>query len=84
MVAYILDFLVHRKYSLSLLRDKFFFSLNRSNGVSKKQSFIGTDLKHVIITLVKSAPKKILAKKPIFLGLGQFLACRTVLAISSK
>ncbi len=37
----------------------------RSNGVSKNPSF-PTDFKNVHMTLVKSAPKKILPKKPIF------------------
>ncbi len=44
------------------------FSLIRSNGVSKNPSF-HTDFKNVHMTLVKSAPKKVLPKKPIFLGL---------------
>ncbi len=38
------------------------FSLNRSNGASKNSSF-RIDFKNVHMTLVKSAPKKILAKK---------------------
>jgi hypothetical protein len=47
---------------LSLLRVENFFSLNRSNGTSKYPSF-HTDFKNVHMTLVKSAPKKVLAKK---------------------
>jgi hypothetical protein len=47
---------------LSLLSDEIFFSLNRSNGASNNPSF-HTDFKHVHMTLVKSAQKKVLAKK---------------------
>jgi hypothetical protein len=39
--------------------------LIRSNGVSKNPPF-HTDFKNVHMTLVKSAPKKSLAKKTIF------------------
>ncbi len=65
VVASILGFLVHKKYKLTLLWDENFFSLIRSNGLSKNPSF-HTDFKNVHMTLVKSAPKKILPKKPIF------------------
>ena len=68
MVASILEFLVHKKYTLTLLCDENFFSLIRSNGVSKNPSF-HTDFKNVHMTFVKSAPKKSLARKTDFLGL---------------
>ncbi len=47
---------------MSLLRDENLFSLNRSNGASKNPSF-RTDFKNVHMTIVKSAQKKVLAKK---------------------
>ncbi len=50
-------FLVHKKYTLNLLWDENFFSLFRSNRVSKNP-FFHTDFKNVHLTLVKSAPKK--------------------------
>jgi hypothetical protein len=50
------------KSSMSLLRDENDFSLNRSNGASKNPSF-PSNIKNVYMTLVKSAPKKVLAKK---------------------
>ncbi len=62
VVASILGFLVHKKYTLTLLWGEIFFSLIRWNGVSKNP-FFHTDFKNVHKTLVKSAPKK-----PIFLG----------------
>ncbi len=68
MVASIVDFLVHKKhkkYTLTLLRDENFFSLIRSNGVSKNPSF-HTDFKNVHMTLVKSAPKKSFAQNTDF------------------
>ncbi len=47
-----------------------FFSLNRSDGVLKKSVFsYGTDFRNVHLTLVKSAPKKVLPIKPNLLGL---------------
>ncbi len=64
VVASILGFLVQKKYSLTLLWGENFFSLISSNGVSKNP-FFHTDFKNVHMTLVKSAPKKILPKKPI-------------------
>jgi hypothetical protein len=54
-----------QKSSLSLLRDENFFSLNRSNGASKNMS-VRTDFINVHMTLVKSAPKKVLAKKLLY------------------
>ncbi len=68
MVASILDFLVHKKYTLTLIWDENFFSFIRSNRVSKNPSF-HTDFKIVHVTLVKSAPKKSFAQKMIFWGL---------------
>ncbi len=67
MVASISDFLVHKKYTLTLLWGENFFSLIRSNGKSKNSSF-HTDFKNVHMTLVKSASKKSFAQKTIFLG----------------
>jgi hypothetical protein len=64
VVASILGFLVHKKYTLTLLGDKNFFSLIRSNGVSKNPSF-HTDFKNVHMTLVKSAPKKSFGQKTV-------------------
>ncbi len=58
------DLLSSQKGSLSLLRDDIFFSLNRSNGVSKNSSF-HTDFKNVHITLVKSAPKNSFSPKTL-------------------
>ncbi len=69
VVASILGFLVHKKYTLTLLWYENFFSLIRSSGVSKNLSF-HTDFKNVHMTLEKVHPKKVLPKKPIFLGLG--------------
>ncbi len=66
MVASILGFLVHKKYTLTPLRDENFFSLMRSNEVLKNPSF-HTDFKNVHMTLVKSAPKKSFAQKTDFL-----------------
>ncbi len=60
-----LGFLVYKKYTLTLLWDENFFSLIRSNGVSKNPSF-HTDFKNVHMTLVKSAPKKSFAQKTDF------------------
>jgi hypothetical protein len=57
-----LTFYSSQKSSLSLLRDENFFSLNRSNGASKNPSF-RTDFINVHMTLVKSAPKKVIAIK---------------------
>ncbi len=65
MVASILGFLIHKKYTLTLLWDENFFSLIWSNGVSKNLSF-HTDFKNVNMTFVKSAPKKSFAKKNDF------------------
>ncbi len=62
VVASNLDFLVHKKYSLTLLWDENFFSLIKSNGVSKIPSF-HTDFKNVHMTLVQVHPKKVLAKE---------------------
>ncbi len=70
VVASILGFLVHKKYTLTLPWDENFFSLIRSNGVSKNP-FFHTDFKNVQVTLVKSAPKKSFAQKTDFLGLKQ-------------
>ena len=64
VVASILGFLVHKKYTLTLMWDENFFSLIRSNGVSKNPSF-HTDFKNVHMTLVKSAPKKSFSQKTI-------------------
>jgi hypothetical protein len=52
-----------------------FFSLIRSNGVSKNPTF-HTDFKNVHMTLVKSAPKKgyVKKKKFFFNWLNKFLA----------
>ncbi len=72
MIVSILGFLVHKKYTRTLLRDENFFSLIRSNGVSKNPSF-HTDFKNVSMTLVKNAPKKSFAQKPIFFGKNLFL-----------
>ncbi len=60
-----MDFLVHRKYALTLLRRENFFSLKRSNGVSKNPPFY-TDFRDVHQTLVKSAPQKVLPKNRFF------------------
>ncbi len=65
MVASILGFLVHKKYTLTLLSDENFFSLIRSNGVSKNP-FFHTDFKNVHMTFVKSVPKKSFAQKTDF------------------
>ncbi len=65
MVSSIFDLIISQKSSLSLLRDENFFSLNRSNGASKNPSFL-TDFKNVHMTFGKSAPKKVLAKKPFY------------------
>ncbi len=62
MVASILDFLVHKKYILTFLRDENFFSLDKSNGASKNSSF-RTAFKNVLMTLVKSAPKQSFSQK---------------------
>jgi hypothetical protein len=67
VVASILDFLVRKKYTPTLLWEENFFSLSRSNGASKNPSF--HKFKNVPVTLVKSAHKKCFAQKPIFLGL---------------
>ncbi len=61
-VSSIFDLFSSQKSSFSLIRDDNFFSLNRSNGASKNPSF-RTDFKNVHMTLVKSAPKKVLVKK---------------------
>jgi hypothetical protein len=63
-VSSIFDLLSSQKSSLSLLRDENFFSLNRSNGASKNQSF-RTDFKNVHMTFVKSAPKNSFSQKTI-------------------
>ncbi len=65
MVACIFGFFVHKKYTLTLLCDENFFSLIRSNGVSKNPSF-HTDFKNLRMTLVKSAPKLCPKKTDIF------------------
>ncbi len=54
--------------------DENFFSLNMSNGASKNSSF-RTDFKNVHLTLVKSAPEKVLTKK-LFYQLKIFLKNR--------
>ncbi len=62
-IVCILYFLVPKKYTLTLLWDESFLSLNRSNGVSKYPSF-HTDVKNVQMTLVKRAPKKVWSLGP--------------------
>ncbi len=61
-VSSILELFSSQKSSYSLLRVENFFSLNRSNGASKSPSF-RNDFKNVHMTLVKSAPKQVFAKK---------------------
>jgi hypothetical protein len=51
---------------MTLLCHENFFSLNRSNGISKNRSF-RTDFKNVHMTLVKSAPKESFSQKRFYL-----------------
>jgi hypothetical protein len=61
VVSSIFDLFSSQKSSLSLLSDGNFWL----NGASKNPSF-RTDFKNVHMTLVKSAPKRVLAKKNYF------------------
>jgi hypothetical protein len=75
MVVRILDFLVHRKYgtvygyTLTLLLDEKFVSLNTVGRMGYQKSVFYTDFKNVQLILVKSSPQKSFAQKTIFLGL---------------
>ncbi len=61
-VSFIFDLTVLKKYSLSLLRDKNFFSSNMANGISQNSSF-HTDFKNVHLIALKVHPKNCLPKK---------------------